>query len=127
MNTNIISIYTDDPVSNKETIIKIKNYINNHYEFSDFVIISDLNYLDKDIDASVLSSFYLKFFSGSVIFLDPQDYMLYSDNMMCNSILYLETKDIANIDRNTIKNCDILTCNNNNLTLIKNYELQQTI
>jgi hypothetical protein len=119
MKNHTIAIYSDDPLANKDLISKIIEFLKNKYEYSDFTIISNSNNLNHNIDISIIPNFYLKFFTGGVVFLNIDDYLLYADNIMSTSTLYLETKDIATIDKEITKNTNLLTNENNNLKLIK--------
>lgn len=86
-----ISIYSNDLT--KDIYLKIINYLNKIYSYYDCVIFSD-SLLDKSINATVLSSFYLRFFNGSVIFTNIDDYIYYKDLMVSNSIFLITTPDL---------------------------------
>jgi hypothetical protein len=85
------AIYSDN--INKNTYIAIKNYLSKKYSYYDCVIFSD-SFLDKAIDATIVSSFYLRFFVGSVIFTNIEDYIYYKDLIISNSIFLITTPDL---------------------------------
>lgn len=86
-----IAIYSNNLT--KDTYIKIKNYLNKKYLYYDCVIFSD-NLLDKSIDATIVSSFYLRFFNGSIIFTNIDDYIYYKDLIISNSVCLITTPDL---------------------------------
>lgn len=86
-----IAIYSNNLT--KDIYLKIKNYLNKKYVHYDYLIISD-NFLDKNIDATIVSSFYLRFFDGSIIFTNIDDYIYYKDLIVSNNVFLITTPDL---------------------------------
>lgn len=121
MNTNLIALYSNDPNKNKDIILNIKNFILQNNKYSDFTIISDSTNLKGINNTSLIFSFYLKFFNGTIIFIDINDYLLYKDEIIAKCIVFLQNNDLSTVDRNCIKECDILTIENNSIKLTNNH------
>lgn len=124
---NTIGIFSNNLNKDLSNIIEIKKFFENTNNYSDFTIFSNTSLGKKLFDISILLSFYVSFFDGSIVFLNIEDYTHYKDRIIGKPILYLDDTIINSIDRNIIKNCDTISKANNQLTLINNNELQQTI
>lgn len=114
----LYSIFTDNISANIDLIERIKSFLQKQYSIIDFVIFTDdISYGVSN--TSVLTTFYMIAYRGTVIFLNTDDYFAYKDNISGNAIIYMTNEDISNIDKNSIKNCGILTEINDNLEWIK--------
>lgn len=79
--------------------IKQKNHID------DIVILSDADNTIGIKNYAILPSFYLKFFDGSVVFTDINDYMIYKDEVVSREMFLLSNLEEllqANIDRSML-------------------------
>jgi len=122
------SVFSDSLIEDKSLILEIKNFINHDYPCSDFTVFSSSNNTSEYIEFAILVSFYLRFFNGDVVFLHIDDYYAHKDHILGRPILYLDSNNMEQVDRNSIKGCDILTrSQDNKLIIINNNELQQTI
>lgn len=100
MNNNNFAIYINHNDS-IEDIEKIKTFILTQFPYSDVFIFCDDN-ISIDRSFGVLSSFYIKFFQGSIIFTDFSDYMEYKEIAKLSQ-LYVIIKSAHNIlDKNTL-------------------------
>lgn len=91
-------------------------FFKNQYTINDVVIFSkDPLLATIDPNYGVLSLYYFKFYSGSVIFFTLEDYLEYKDYSLSKDIyLYCDDNSIQNIkdiDRNMIKNIKMLVTN----------------
>jgi len=122
--TKSVAIFTEDMGSDIDIIEKIKSFI---VDKDDFLIFTD-NILYTDNNNGVLSTYYLIAYTGLLIFLDLDNYLKYKDELSSSVkiALYLEHYDHM-IDRDTIKACNIITQDNNQIKWINNYELSKTI
>lgn len=112
MNNNIFAIYINKNDS-IEHIEKIKSFILMQFPYSDIVIFCDDN-ISIDRSFSILSSFYIKFFKGSIIFTDINDYISYQEIAKLSQIYVLinSTNDIIDknmFTKNSISNTILLT------------------
>jgi len=79
--------------------------ISQKYDIDDIIIFSDSNQILDIGDYAIFSSFYLKFFDGSVVFTNTDDYLAYKDTIVSNEIFLLSDADdliAANIDRSIL-------------------------
>lgn len=114
----LYSIFTDDISLNIDLIDRIKSFLQKQYDTIDFVLFTDdVSYGTSN--HSVLTTFYMIAYKGTTIFLDIEDYFAYRDSVNGNAVIYITKEDIDNIDRNSIKNCGIITETNNELEWIK--------
>jgi hypothetical protein len=122
--TKAIAVFTEDVGSDIDLIEKIKSFF---VDRDDFLIFTD-NILHTDTNNSALSTYYLIAYTGLLIFLEVDHYIKYKDELPSSVkiALYLEHYN-GMLDRNTIKTCDIITQDNNQLKWINNYELSKTI
>jgi len=91
--------------------------------FQDQYIVDDIIVFSKDPllceinhNYGVLSLYYLKFYKGTIVFFTLEDYMQYKEYSLSKNIyLYMhninDIDNIENIDRNMIKNIQIITPN----------------
>lgn len=99
MNHQHFAIYINGN-DNIETINKLKNFIITQSPYSDIFITSDDN-VGLNGSFSILSSFYLKFFHGSIIFTSLEDYI---SNMEVVSLAknYVLIQSIEELSQNQI-------------------------
>lgn len=85
---NSFAVYCPGIVISEDLINPIKKrYINQNYD--DFVVFTDIFYAAEDCrDHGIMSTFYMKFFRGKVIFLNQEDYIKYKDNILGEAVLY---------------------------------------
>ena len=105
---NSFAIFSEDILENIETI---KILGNQRKKLGDTILFTDNISSNKYSDYAIFSSFYMKFFSGIVIFLNIEDYTQYKDSIMGRSMLYL-TEEILksnNIDISIINKNDIFS------------------
>lgn len=98
---------------NIQMIYQIKNFILTQSPYSDIFVTGDDN-VALDGSFSILSSFYLKFFNGSIIFTSPQDYITNIDTValaksyvLIKSLEELSQNQATN--KNNFKNAVLLT------------------
>lgn len=100
------AIYSNSINNNLYTMIK--NYLDQRYLYYDCVILSD-SILNKDIDATIVSSFYLRFFRGYVIFTNIEDYVYYKALIVSNHLFLITTPDLLKIEKLTNEDKKITT------------------
>jgi len=119
MKNNSILLFTKD-INHIPLIRKIKDYALSYYdEYIDFGIIYNISQAITFNDIALLPSFYLRFYSGPIIFLNIEDYLEHKDLIIGQPIIYLSNNTPENVSRNMIKNCDIITEENNTFKIIK--------
>lgn len=83
---NSVGVFTNRLENIESSISEIQS----QYKYDDFVIFNDFffdcNELSKKY--SIFSSFYMKFFQGTVIFIDEHDYLKYKDNILGKTVLW---------------------------------------
>lgn len=111
-NNSSFAIYINGD-DNIQTIYQIKNFILTQSPYSDIFITGDDN-VGLDGSFSILSSFYMKFFNGSIIFTSLQDYIANMDivslaksYVFIKSMEELSTNQVMN--KNNFKNVVLLT------------------
>ena len=99
-------------------ILKIKEFINATKQNYDFFIFSDIIHDIPFSDIGIMQSYYMKFYQGTVIFLDIKDY-LENSNILANKIVYLNNHSLGdiNISKNDVK---ILTIENDTIKILEN-------
>ena len=128
MSSITYGVFSNNLFKDKDLILEIKSFIGSNHNYSDFVVFSDATDNSAYSELAILVCFYIKFFTGKIIFLKLEDYYDNKDHILAQPILYLESEHIENIDRNAIRGCDILIRSpQHHLTLINNHELQQAI
>lgn len=111
MNNNFaIYINKNDTI---EEIQRIKTFILTQSPYSDIVILCDDN-VSINGSFGILSSFYMKFFKGSIIFTDLQDYIEYKEtSKLCQIYVIVKSaKEIVEnnmLQRNSVSNTIFLT------------------
>lgn len=109
---NRFTIFTND-CSDKIDIIYDYLLQNNYY---DICIVTENSALNIDKKYAILYSFYLKFYKGSIIFLDIKDYI---DNQYLvdhlNKYVVCTPQEIidSKLDKYSLKNVKIININNN--------------
>lgn len=120
-----LAVYATNVGNSLETINKIKQFLLATENYSDFFICVDvLN--TATTSWATLHPFYLPFFDGHVVFLSLEDYISNRDKIIGESILYVSSEGIRSevpVDRSMFKNCRFITVNNNELVMVKNYEV----
>lgn len=112
MKNNNFAIYINQNDS-IEYINQIKTFILTQSPYSDIVIFCDDNVLIGE-SYGILSSFYIKFFKGSIIFTDIEDCISYRDIAKLSQLYAIakSAQDIVNKDiltKNSISNIILLT------------------
>ena len=111
-----LAIVAKDIPSNINIINKIRDF---YASVDDFVILSDEGcQIAMGLTYSLLSSYYIRFLKGTLIFLDIKQYLEYKDKVVGNIILYLEQGDIHLLDKSLIGDVDILTIDFNDKPLL---------
>lgn len=107
---NTLAIFIDDTENTSIDIIEqIKNLIGSDYD--DFCIICDNNNI-FDAKYPVILSIYLKFFKGSIVFMDPKSYTRRLDQLIAKQIfLYSELNSIidSGLNRKNLKDVKFIT------------------
>jgi len=87
---NHYAVYSDDP---KDLIIipNIKKYFTDLYPTCDWNIFSSNETAFASLNAASLPSFYIRFFTGSIIFCKLKDYITYKDQLMNGSYLIVQS------------------------------------
>lgn len=91
--------------NDKINIDYILDKITQDIKIDDVVIFSDLNNVSNIKHRAVLSSFYLKFFDGSVVFTNVDEYLTYKDQIIANEIFLvsdLQSLLSNNIDKSAL-------------------------
>ena len=89
--TNSLGVYVDNLEAEDENKLKEKLYnIKNRFDYQDFVIFTDSFILNNLKSFSTLSTFYLKFFKGTIVFLDDVSFNKYKDATLAKSVIYEE-------------------------------------
>lgn len=121
-----LAIYTKNFNQHSTIIEKIKSFFQN--EYTDIFICTSLM-TDSISTYACLPEFYLKFFNGYVVFLNVEDFLEHSNNIIGSSVLFIDKKDVTKVvsmNKLTFKQTDFLTLDDNdNILRIKNYDLQQ--
>lgn len=94
---NKYAIYIDD--GNSGLVNKIYAYFKQKNPYCDFTILSNNEPLFYNQNISSLSTYYLKFFDGSIIFCNINDYMEHADAMMQNCYLITTAEDMIRVGR----------------------------
>lgn len=105
---NSFGIFSDDIESETDSIKLLGDQCK---KLGDTVLFTDDISTNKFNDYAIFSSFYMKFFSGIIIFLAIEDYILYKDNIMGKAMLYL-TEDMLksnNIDLSLIDKTSVFS------------------
>lgn len=99
----------DDCIS---LVLSTRQYLNKTNSYYDFFVFVDDNARAK-LGCASLSSFYMRFYKGGVVFTNLEDYLLNKDKILSSHIFIITTaKEL--IEYNTLKN-KIL-----NVTILKN-------
>ena len=99
-------------INNLNFIIPVVKWIKSNYQFADINIFSSKEVLLDNPKIASLSMFYLKFFDGSVIFLNAKDYTEYRGEILSNSIFLLTSVDDLlsnNLSKQSLSNVTLLT------------------
>lgn len=99
------AVYTEDLENDSDIIVQLFSRCS---DLGDSVIITDSINSSKFQHYPLFPSFYLKFFPGSVIFMNIEDYLQYKDNMMGSPMLFMDENTPNSIDKSLIKNEHIL-------------------
>lgn len=95
-------------------IQNVLDYFKNKHKFIDYNIFTDnIIYSSKNI--SVLSAFYMRFYSGNLIFLRVQDLLKHKDSLLSSSIFLHTSIDALlnnNVDKQALSNISLLSTNN---------------
>lgn len=102
------AIYSEKE-SDKDLINKIYLYFKEKYKDCDFHIFSDNSLIFNDLNIASLSTFYIKFFDGNVIFCNESDCYSYQDILMKNCYL-ISSQDIEDKNYEKLKS---------NITILK--------
>lgn len=97
-----IAILVNDEKINIDYIL---NKIIQNIQIDDIVIFSDSNNISNIKDMAVLSSFYLKFFDGSIVFTNINEYLTYKDEIVADETFLvsdLQTLLENNIDKSVL-------------------------
>jgi hypothetical protein len=120
MNTEAIAIFTDNIENNVDTINKLKVFLLDSCYKDFFIFTTSVGYVTSE--HSVLTPYYLIAYKGLVVFLDIEDYLEYKDSLSGKCAIFIPQYD-STVDTNLIKNCNIITYQNSQLTWIKKHEL----
>lgn len=104
-------IYIDE--NDNESFVKhIKSFILNQFVYADICISSDDNIIVSQ-DYSILSSFYLSFFQGNIIYTNIENYLNYkhAHKLAKKYVLVANSDELLkkNISKSSIMNATILT------------------
>lgn len=87
---NSIAIYCANITESKDIISKIRSSLNN---YDDFFIFTDIFDSANGYDQyGIMSTFYMKFFRGKVIFLTKNDYDKYHTDILGECVLYVSVQ-----------------------------------
>lgn len=118
------AIFSSNIKEDINLIFRLHSFFKEHFPSQDFVIFTeDTTYAISDY--AMLSTFYMVGYVGSIVFLNIEDYFNYKDSVRGDKILYIDNQNSNSfsLDRSMMKNCSMITENNNKLEWIKNYEL----
>lgn len=90
---NNYSIYTDDPQTSKLIPIVYK-YIKSINQYADFHIFSNNELFFHNSNIGSLSTYYIKFYQGHVIFCNIKDYLEYKDTLINKCFLIGSVDDL---------------------------------
>jgi hypothetical protein len=93
MNNNFCIYSNKINSSLKQDIEIVKKYLISKYPYYHLAIFSD-TYCEVSIDYPVVSAFYLKFFKGSIIFLNQKDYLYFKDKLYSKDIYVLSDDNL---------------------------------
>lgn len=120
MNKSSLGIFLDQDTEDPNLDL-YKVFFKDTYD--DIVIISD-SIMNTKPNWAMVSSYYLRFFPGAILFTDIGSYMAHKDMLLSKDIyLYSSPQDLLsnNVSLNMLKNTKLVTINNNTIE-IKNYE-----
>lgn len=102
--TNKLAFYYDSAITipSDSTIQNIKSYLSTQNTYTDFVIFTNIMYV-HNIQDGWLSTFYYRFFNGTIVFFDIDDYI--SEGQANNiNLLYVDnTEKLNDIKKHYIK------------------------
>lgn len=81
------ALFTNNP--NPEIISGVKNFLFTNYDVIDFTIFCDNIIKDIDNSCAILTSFYLTFYKGVIIFDNELDYESKKDSLGINHEIYI--------------------------------------
>jgi hypothetical protein len=83
---NSIAVYYPEISIDHNILQSLKTKYQN---YDDFLVFSDVFYASNNCqDFGIMSTFYMKFFKGKVIFLNNEDYNKNKDNILGEAVLY---------------------------------------
>lgn len=114
-----VAIYTSEISNNIETIWKLKLFFMQNNRADDFVIFSDIIHDVRFNNFSIVQSYEMRFFKGSVVFLNISDYEEHK-NILANKILCLNMDSLDDKTRDVVNNldCELLSVTNDGIVSV---------
>lgn len=102
-----LAIYCNDIKKNIDLINKIKDF----FSKTDFVIFADNIVNVPTTEIAILLTYYMRFYHGTVVFLDIDEYLTYKDTLVGKAVLFFNKNDAYDkkISKVMIKNVKIIT------------------
>jgi hypothetical protein len=121
-----IAVYSSALNVQIDIIRRVKAFFKSSDELVDFLIFSDDIASGLLVDTAILSTFYMTFYPGQIIFLNVEDYLANKNNLLTNDyVLLLDFKDALEhkLDISLLKNTQILKYDNDKMELMQKYEV----
>lgn len=114
--SNKYAIYSDSPDDNV-VITMAYDFCKTRDPYCTFHIFSDNEQIFYTFNIATLSTYYLKFYDGNIIFCNLNDYIEYENSLLLNGYVVTSTQDLINagLSKNTIKRASILGVNGGKL------------
>lgn len=93
-------------------IDKVKNYFQK--DVADFFVFTD-DIISCDIPYAILSSFYMRFYKGCVVFTSIESLLQHKNNLCCSQIILVTNKTAileSKISRHSLTGCSVLAYDN---------------
>jgi hypothetical protein len=88
MQAKSLGVFVDSLDKHDQTQLAIVlNNLRKKYDAQDYILFNDFFTVNNLYNWGVLSTFYLKFFKGKIIFLHEDDYNQHKDNTLAECIL----------------------------------------
>lgn len=100
---NSCAVYSDN-INDTSLIDILYKYFKQQYKDCDFNIFSSNEQIFNSLNIASLSTFYMRFFKGKIIFCNIEDYLEYKDNILNECYLVATIEDCTKFNINSKPN-----------------------